>query len=61
MMEQIPATPRRQQQLKFPVHISCGFLPADGNIIILTKYFTLCMNTQRASVALSLQDWHILY
>lgn len=53
--------PGKQQQLTFPVHISHGRQPVDGNIIILTKYFTLCMNIQRASVAFSLQDWHILY
>lgn len=58
----IPATPRKkQQQLKFPVHISHGLQPVDGNIIILTKYFALCTNIQRASVAFSLQDWHVLY
>lgn len=62
MMEQkFQQPPRKQQQLKFPVHISHGLLPADGNILILTKYFTLCMNIQRASVMLSPQDWHILY
>lgn len=60
MEQKFQQPPRKQKQLKFPVHISHGLQPVDGNIIILTKYFTLCMNIQRASVAFSLQDWHIL-
>lgn len=61
MEQKFQQAPRKQPQLKFPVHISHGAPPADGNIIILTKYFSLCMSIQRASVAFSLQDWHILY
>lgn len=62
MMEQkFQQPPRKQQQLEFPGPISHGPQPADGNIIILTKYFALCMNIQRASVAFSLKDWHVLY
>lgn len=61
MMEQkFQQPPRKHQQLKFPVHISYGHWPADGNIIILTKYFPLCKSIQRASVAVPLQNWHTL-
>lgn len=38
--------PEKQQRLMFPVHISHGLRPGDGNIIILTKYFALYEHTK---------------